>query len=844
MLSRLNFKRCLRNFSCADTRIAQREVILSKKALRHAKPDKFKNSNAFTLAELLVSILIISVILTLLAPVITKRAKESFTVNSSAQYESRLFLYDISDSDCTDPADGTKSLNCKFTTPNDVEEISVVMVSGGGGGAGATNPTVNTNQRAYAASTTVGSSQTKEITITSGMKNVVISYLAGSGAGGGGGAYDSTTGGAPTSQADCDPFNALFIPAEYNGSGGKNTCVTKYNVGDTYGPTIAISTATVTAGSGALSGSCNANECCWRGTTSNNCTTSGSWSGHLSIYSGCTRTVCTWYAANTSCQSWAPNGTSAGDWRLPTQNEMKGWANNIERVSAYYGSDGLQLCGSGSSSYGSVECTYTNRCGGTGNGVCYPGSVWSSPSGYGFYLGSGSFYGPYSYNAHGAFSARCVLEKGAQRFNSFAGGGGGAGAYVKNYQIPNSVISSNIGGKIVLYSAAGGAGGSSASSSGSSASNGSNGNTSYIEVYSSDNVLKWGIRASGGYAGEGASSSSYGEGGAERTIASCQLYENGSWRSVNCTGIGAKGLDGTKVENASSTNTATGGTGGGSMYNTTVAQGGGVGGSTSGANGYSGSVYGAGGGGATITFNSSNNVTKGIGGNGANGVAEITYDLVRQAAGGGGGGGGAFIRVEKIKVTSGKEYTIKVASGGAAGSVATKGSDGGVTSATFDSVTYTLSGGKGGQIGTSSTDTSNVIQGIGGLGGIVSSNVSDTTNIEYKNGLKGDDGNTYTTTTGFVVSNGGNGGTSGLDTKGGCGGLFIDSSICTNTNVNGTSVNFVSPNQIFDTAQYGSAGAGGSGGGWSEDTFNYPNSGGGSQGQSGYVYINWVKYKN
>ena len=61
---------------------------------------------------------------------------------------------------------------------------------------------------------------------------------------------------------------------------------------------------------------------------------------------------------------------------------------------------------------------------------------------------------------------------------------------------------------------------------------------------------------------------------------------------------------------------------------------------------------------------------------------------------------------------------------------------------------------------------------------------------------------------------------------------------------NGTSVNFVSPNQIFDTAQYGSAGAGGSGGGWSEDTLNYPDSGGGSQGQSGYVYINWVKYKN
>ena len=841
MLSRLNFKRCLRNFSCADTRIAQREVILSKKTLRHAKPDKFKNSNAFTLAELLVSILIISVILTLLAPVITKRAKESFTVNSSAQYESRLFLYDISDSDCTDPADGTKSLNCKFTAPNDVEEISVVMVSGGGGGAGATNPTVNTNQRAYAASTTVGSSQTKELTITSGMKNVTISYLAGSGAGGGGGAYDSTTGGAPTSQADCDPFNALFIPAEYNGSGGKNTCVTKYNVGDTYGPTIASSTTTVTAGSG----SCSANECCWRGTTSNGCTASGSWSGHSTSYSGCTRTVCTWAAANASCQSWAPNGTSAGDWRLPTQNEMKGWANNIGRVSNFLGSDGLQLCDHGYSYYGSIRCSnYNYRCSGANDANCCPDGVWSSPSGYNFLLNNGSFLGPGSGSARYAHSARCVLESGAQRFNSFAGGGGGAGAYVKNYQIPSDIVSSNIGGKIVLYSAAGGAGGSSASSSGSSASNGSNGNTSYIEVYSSDNVLKWGIRASGGYAGEGASSSSYGEGGAERSIASCQLYENGSWRSVNCTGIGAKGLDGTKVENASSTNTATGGTGAGSMYNTTVAQGGGVGGSTSGANGYSGSVYGAGGGGATITFNSSNNAVRGTGGRGANGVAEITYDIIRQAAGGGAGGGGAFVRADKIKVISGKEYIVKVASGGAAGSVASSGADGGVSSVTFEGVTYTLSGGKGGSIGTSATDSDDVIQGIGGLGGIVSSNVSDTSDVEYKNGLKGDDANTYTTDSGFIVSNGGNGGTSGLDTKGGCGGLFIDSTICTNTNVNAAYVNFTAPNQIYDTAQYGSAGAGGGGGGWSEDTLNYPNPGGGSQGQSGYVYINWVKYKN
>ena len=804
--------------------------------------NKFKHKKrAFTLAELLVSILIISVILTLLAPVITKRAKESFSVSSSRENESRLYLYDINDSDCTSSTDGTNSLDCVFKVPNNIEEISLVMVSGGGGGAGATNPTISYGQKILTSNPTIGSPQTKTLTITSSMKNIIISYLSGSGAGGGGGAYDSTSGGAPTSQADCDPFNALFIPAAYNGSGGKNLCVTKYNVGDTNGPTIASSVKTVNTGGA----TCSANECCWKGGTSNTCTASGSWSGHTTSYSGCTRTVCTWYAANSSCQAWAPSGTSAGDWRLPTQNEMKGWANNIERVSTYLGSDGLQLCDYGSSSCGSVRCNYySNRCSGAYDDNCYPSDVWSSPSGYYFFLSNGSFYGPNSSNARLALSARCVLESGAQRFNSFAGGGGGAGAYIKNYQIPNDVISSNIGGKIKLFSAAGGSGGSSASSPDNSASNGTNGSTSYIEIYDKDNVLKWGIRALGGNYGYGASSTDYGNGGAQTSANSCQLYENGVWKSINCTGVGIKGTNGNKVESASSTNTATGGSGGGSMYNSSTVIGGGSGGSISSANGYNGSVYGAGGGGATIVFDSSNNVTKGIGGNGANGVAEITYDLVRQAAGGGGGGGGAFIRVEKIKVTSGKEYTIKVASGGAAGSVATKGSDGGVTSATFDSVTYTLSGGKGGQIGTSSTDTSNVIQGIGGLGGIVSSNVSDTTNIEYKNGLKGDDGNTYTTTTGFVVSNGGNGGTSGLDTKGGCGGLFIDSSICTNTNVNGTSVNFVSPNQIFDTAQYGAAGAGGGGGGWSEDTFNYPNSGGGSQGQSGYVYINWVKYKN
>src|SRR5699024_1676185 len=141
--------------------------------------------------------------------------------------------------------------------------------------------------------------------------------------------------------------------------------------------------------------------------------------------------------------------------------------------------------------------------------------------------------------------------------SAHTGGGGGAGAYIKNYQIPNSVISSNIGGKIVLYSAAGGSGGSSAASSSADGSDGSAGSTSYVEVYSPDNVLKWGIRAAGGNAGYGATSTLAGSGGAKKSTNSCQLYENGAWKSISCTGTGFAGSSG-----------EAGGAGGGSMYNT------------------------------------------------------------------------------------------------------------------------------------------------------------------------------------------------------------------------------------------------------------------------------------
>ena len=160
--------------------------------------------------------------------------------------------------------------------------INAIAVSGGGGGAGATQSSVEYSKLLTVASLNKTTDKRQEIPIGPDITNITVKHLSGSGAGGGGASWTSAggSGGAPTSQADCDPFNALFIPAKYNGTGGKNLCVTKYNVGDTNGPTIATGIKVITTGTSdtCLASSTN---CCWNGNTSNSgsCTT---WSRSLS----------------------------------------------------------------------------------------------------------------------------------------------------------------------------------------------------------------------------------------------------------------------------------------------------------------------------------------------------------------------------------------------------------------------------------------------------------------------------------------------------------------------------------------------------------------------------------
>ena len=788
-----------------------------------------KKYSGFTLAELLVSVLIISIIMVVLAPVITKRVTSNINVSGgggSTKKESKLFLYNPTDPNCSAVA-GQKSLDCGFRTGSGVKSVSVVMVSGGGGGAGATTPNYDYGKKLTVTNSTIGSAKTQEFTITKGMKNFTVTYLAGSGGGGGGGAWFEEQGGAPTSQADCDRYDAKFLTAAQNN--GTPVCVTKWNIGDIPSATnggIATSVRTISTGTG-----CTAIACCWQGRTANQCSSSGT------SYSGCNRTVCNWYAGNASCQALAYNGTKAGDWRLPTKNEMSKWASNINTINKNQGDNGLRLCDS-LGGYGAALCDNYGNCHGATYDYCYPREVWSSTLGGSFYsyfyLHNGSF-GQSSQGPRCASSVRCVLEEGATTYNSYGGGGGSAGGYFKNYQIPESVISNNIGGRIVFYAAAGAKGGNAASSSGSNASNGNNGSESYIALYDADGNLKWGLKAAGGYGGKGATSTAAGSGGASVSNTSCKIFQNNVWTSTNCTGVGSSGSNGASLDTGGD-GAANGGVGGGSLYNTTTLSGGGNGGSASSENGNNGSLYGSGGGGGTTKFTTSGTSvtsTAGKGGYVANGVAEITYDLTYESAGGGGGGGGAMLKVENITVTPSTTYTIRVGGGGNGGAIMNNGTDGGESKVTFSGGTYVLSGGKGGKVGTSGTATTSAVHGVGGAGAAKS---GAGVSVAGSNGSAGTISN--------IGSIGGSGGKSGIESEGGCGALYSNGVNCSATTTYGLSTMFVSPSNIFDAAEFGSAGAGGGGGGYAYNTTIYPtdNPGYGGNGQNGYVYIYWTDY--
>ena len=180
-----------------------------------------------------------------------------------------------------------------------------------------------------------------------------------------------------------------------------NLYVTRYNMGDG-GLPIPPSVTVVNVSTGS---NCTSEKCCWQGKTSDDCQDKNL--SNNGGYSGCTRTVCNWYAANEICARYTVGGKT---WRLPNYSEMQNWYNYTVAL----GASGPQMC----NSHYCDDCIAT-ECDGIGNcrgstGDCDAGYVWAQSANttiaYYAYLYDNSWYKGNSLNKNYAFSVRCVTE--------------------------------------------------------------------------------------------------------------------------------------------------------------------------------------------------------------------------------------------------------------------------------------------------------------------------------------------------------------------------------------------------------------------------------------------------
>ena len=191
------------------------------------------------------------------------------------------------------------------------------------------------------------------------------------------------------------------VPSIENAIAIENIYITKFNMGDN-GLPIPSTVTTLATGSG----NCTTTKCCWKGRTAyiDYCDSNNGG------YSGCTRTVCNYAAAQEICAQYTAGGKT---WRLPSYTEMNNWY----FYSAGSGVDGLQLCSDTSSSSSDwARCDDGGGCNGSYNGSCYPGNLWTSDAvsnnyslAYYYYLNGSSWRYSSSYRSN-AYSVRCVAD--------------------------------------------------------------------------------------------------------------------------------------------------------------------------------------------------------------------------------------------------------------------------------------------------------------------------------------------------------------------------------------------------------------------------------------------------
>ena len=795
---------------------------------------------AFTLAELLTAVLVISVIMVALAPVITKRMKDTMSVQTDNKKGLEVY---------TNPGTYT------FDVPIGINTLFLQGSGGGGGGAGSTYVE---KEKSFTSSTTW--------TIPTGVNEVTLK-ITGSGGGGGG------ANGAPTGlSCRSDEFQA---PRGANDE--SDLCWMKTN-------------RDTSAGSGQIGYFWNAGkfiespytETC----TSGNC--GWYWDGRALYTAEGARNVCNSYMSDTY------NVTKG--YRLPDKNELT-------KVKLYFDewvrSGTLGFCVQNScarfptmasckpeTSPKIKQCNALSKCYGAQNDWCAAHIVQGSNS-HLRWDANGDNIAPEIFSTQSGFgtSVRCV--KPLKKYNNYSASGGSSGAVLEKTinVLPNDTFEITIG--------QGGAGGA-------SKTKGSQGGTTKI-VHKRKNIELGTYYVKGGLGGNPATTSAHGKAYTNGT-ASNNTTPSGTCYSRNrkdtsdsftggntsCTtisysgesGSSTKGGNGGRVKNEGSINNGEASSGG-YLYvdssrtanqratNEEIRLAKGQNASTAG--------FGGGGGLTPAWANSTSHFYQG--GKGANGKVEITYKVALP-----GGGGGSSARVAGVdnnnkayeiiyKVSEGDRIVFKVGSGGSGGIENQDGLNGSATVVGDNDIVFLA--GEGGKTATD-TDKNNLKGGRGGYTSYINeedniqSNIqtgiklkSKTPPITYtinppnnsfkgQNGTRGGVPEADTIQSGYTITNtifsyGFNGGmgaspfnveksktAASISCGGGISGALGQTTnlkyLCTSGNTKGNDARNHDPvNNEF-------GGSGGGGGGVKDDSFEQ---GTGGNGSSGYLRIRW-----
>ncbi len=415
---------------------------------------------AFSLIELLVSLITISVIVASFAPIITNKLKQDrISLSNASKLSSDCSMFSSGKCEiCMKEKGANICISCSLTCPTgqiaDIKTCKCKTLTCPSG------QYVSGSSCIYCSS----SYENCETCTNSSCSTCKSGYKLREGV------CKKTT--KPKSQEDCNKFsnnNSIYIPYEIKNFNAGGFCLTKKNAGDAGGPDIYFGeTILKTLKAGDKSQICPPEidvRCCWYGhsgrtdknkirtakgnttdpetgvVTARYCTNNPQ---DIKVpknypkfdYDGCYRTVCNRPAADYICSHYVPGGgtTKIGDWTLASKTDFEALKaivdagpaskddisiDNQLRIQKWSGSSGLQLCQSGGNhdKRGSARCDSASRCHGAFGNSCFPENIWGKDTSVDFTTANSTGYfsirntptfGGYEFFAN---SVRCVLRE-------------------------------------------------------------------------------------------------------------------------------------------------------------------------------------------------------------------------------------------------------------------------------------------------------------------------------------------------------------------------------------------------------------------------------------------------